>query len=136
MVFGSLGVFVAQGRAVWVAKKTPGNPEDVAWNVARGGRFDNVRWSDWPIKGVKLAIRGFLLSELDFGGVDIMVDAENNWYILEINSAPSQTSPYRQECVAKVFDYIIENGKDTIPIADRIGGYLKFIHPTLDYSAY
>ena len=129
-------VFVAQGRAVWVAKKTPGNPEDVAWNVARGGRFDNVRWSDWPIKGVKLAIRGFLLSELDFGGVDIMVDAENNWYILEINSAPSQTSPYRQECVAKVFDYIIENGKDTIPIADRIGGYLKFIHPTLDYSAY
>ena len=65
-----------------------------------------------------------------------MVDAENNWYILEINSAPSQTSPYRQECVAKVFDYIIENGKDTIPLVSRPGGYLQFIHPVLDRSAY
>jgi len=129
-------VFVAQGRAVWVVKKTPGNPEDVAWNVARGGRFDNVSWNNWPLKGVKLAIGGFLLSGLDFGGVDIMIDAQNNWYILEINSAPSQTSPYRQKCVAKVFDYIIENGKDIIPLVRRPGGYLKFIHPALDYSAY
>ena len=41
-------VMVVQNRVAWVAKKTPGNPEDVAWNVARGGRFDNVRWGEWP----------------------------------------------------------------------------------------
>lgn len=128
-------VFVANGRAVWVAKKTPGNPEDVAWNVARGGRFDNVRWDDWPLKAVKKSVEAFELSGLDFGGVDVMVDKNNNVFVLEINSAPSQTSPYRQQCVAKVFDYIVENGTKTIPLIGKPGGYLKFIHPAVEPRA-
>lgn len=131
-------VFVCQGRAVWVAKKTPGNPEDVAWNVARGGRFDNVSWSEWNCKMVKTAIEAFNLSSLDFGGVDVMVDKVGMCYVLEINSAPSQTSPYRQNCVAKVFDSILANDgkKDRIPLSEKKGLYLKFIHPALDKGAY
>lgn len=128
-------VAVVQGRAVWVAQKTPGNPEDVAWNVAKGGRFDNVRWNDWPLKAVKVAIEAFNLSSLDFGGVDVMVDAEGEVYVLEINSAPSLTSPYRQECFAKAFDYIIENDKQRIPLVNERGGYTKFIHPALEPKA-
>lgn len=128
-------VFVAQGRAVWVAKKTPGNPKDVAWNVARGGRFDNVRFADWPLKAVKTSIAAFNLSSLDFGGVDIMVDAGGGCYVLEINSAPSQTSPYRQGCVAKVFDYMLVTGKERIPLKQEKGGYTKFIHPAIDANA-
>lgn len=128
-------VFVAQGRVVWVAQKTPGNPDDIAWNVARGGRFDNVRFGEWPLRVVKCAIEGFNLSGLDFGGVDVMVDAEGRPYILEINSAPSQTSPYRQSCVAKVFDYIIENGKGNIPLTEARGGWRKFIHPAVSDEA-
>ena len=124
-------VFVAQGRAVWVARKTPGNPGDVAWNVAQGGRFDNVRWGDWPLKVVKNAIEAFNLSGLDFGGVDVIVDADGNPYTIEINSAPSQTSPYRQGCVARVFDYIVRNGKGNIPLITERGGWRKFIHPAL-----
>lgn len=128
-------VCVAQGRAVWVVKKTPSNPEDIAWNVAKGGRFDNIRWKEWPLKVVKTAIKGFNLSGLDFGGVDVMVDAEGKCYILEINSAPSLTSPYRQECMAKVFDYMVLNGKEPIPLVKELGGYKKFIHPALCESA-
>lgn len=124
-------VFVVQGRAIAVAQKTPENPNDVAWNVAKGGRFDNVRWDDWPLKAVKNSIDAFNLSGLDFGGVDVMIDAQGNCYILEINSAPSLTSPYRQECFAKAFDYIIRNGKKHIPLVDRKGGYTKFIHPAV-----
>jgi len=124
-------VFVVSGRAVAVAQKTPGNPEDVAWNVAKGGRFDNVNWDKWPLKVVKTAIAGFELSSLDFGGVDVMVDKWGEAYILEINSAPSLTSPYRQECMAKAFDYIIENGKERIPLQAERGGYTKFIHPAV-----
>lgn len=124
-------VFIVQGRAVWVAQKTPSNPEAIAWNVAQGGRFDNVRWNDWPLKTVKTAIAAFNLTELDFGGVDLMVDKNNNVYVLEINSAPSQTSPYRQECTAKAFDYVIEYGKKRIPLIEEKGGYLKFIHPAI-----
>ncbi len=124
-------VFVMQGRAVCVAQKTPGNPDDVAWNVAKGGRFDNVRWDDWPLKAVKRSIEAFNLSGLDFGGVDVMVDAEGETYVLEINSAPSLTSPYRQECMAKGFDWIVENGRDRLPLVKERGGYKKFIHPAI-----
>lgn len=124
-------VFVVQGRVVCVAEKTPGNKDDVAWNVARGGRFDNVRWDEWPLKAVKRSLEAFNLSGLDFGGVDVMVDQEGGCYILEINSAPSLTSPYRQECMAKAFDWIVEHGKDHIPLTEERGGYRKFIHPAV-----
>lgn len=122
-------VFVVQGRAVCVAEKTPANKEDIAWNVAKGGRFDNVRWDAWNVKAVRVAIEAFNLSGLDFGGVDVMVDANGDCTILEINSAPSLTSPYRQQCMAKAFDYIVENDKQRIPLVNERGGYLKFIHP-------
>jgi len=128
-------VAVVQGRAVWVVEKTPGNPDDVGWNVAKGGRFDNVKWNDWPLKVVKTAIEAFNLSSLDFGGVDVMVDEDNNAYVLEINSAPSLTSPYRQECFAKAFDWIVERGKERISLVDRLGGYTKFIHPAIEPKA-
>jgi hypothetical protein len=128
-------VFMAQGRVVWVASKTPGNPDAVAWNVARGGRFDNVRWDQWPLKAIRVARDAFLLSSLDFGGVDIMVDAEGNAYVLEINSAPSQTSPYRQEATAKAFDYIVNYGKDRIDVTEEKGGWRKFIHPAISNEA-
>ena len=128
-------VAVVQGRAVWVAEKTPGNKDDLAWNVAKGGRFDNVRWDAWPLKVVRVAIEGFNLSTLDFGGVDVMVDKDGNATILEINSAPSLTSPYRQECFAKAFDWIINNDKNRIPLVEARGGYSKFIHPALTDKA-
>jgi glutathione synthase/RimK-type ligase-like ATP-grasp enzyme len=123
------------GRAVWVAEKTPANKADIAWNVAKGGRFDNVRWSNWPLKAVKIAIKAFNLSNLDFGGVDVMVDAQGDVTVLEINSAPSLTSPYRQECMAKAFDYTLEHGKERMPLTEEDGQYLKFIHPALDNKA-
>lgn len=128
-------VTFVQGRVVWVAQKTPGDPNAIAWNVARGGRFDNVRWDAWPLRAVRVAREAFVLSGLDFGAVDIMVDADGRPYVLEINSAPSQTSPYRQECMAKAFDYIVRNGKDSIPVIAERGGYKKFIHPALTHEA-
>lgn len=128
-------VTFVQGRVSWVARKTPADPNAVAWNVARGGRFDNVRWDEWPLKAVRISREAFMLSGLDFGAVDVMVDADGNAYVLEINSAPSQTSPYRQECMAKCFDYLIANGKQTIGVTDQRGGWKKFIHPALSPEA-
>lgn len=124
-------VCVVQGRVAWVAKKTPSNPDDIAWNVANGGRFDNVRWNEWNLRAVRVAVEAFNLSKLDFGGVDVMVAPDGHCYILEINSAPSLTSPYRQECMAKCFDWIVNNGKKRIPLIEGRGGYRKFIHPAV-----
>jgi glutathione synthase/RimK-type ligase-like ATP-grasp enzyme len=126
-------VMVVQNRVAWVAKKTPGNPEDVAWNVAQGGRFDNVKWGEWPMRVILAALAAAKVGGLDFGGVDVMVDAEGNPYVLEVNSAPSQTSPYRQQCLAKCFDYIVTNGKAQFPafeFADTIG-WKTVIHPAV-----
>lgn len=128
-------VFIVSGRAVAVAKKTPGNPQDVAWNVAQGGRFDNVSWDDWPLKVVRYAIEAFNLTSLDFGGVDVMVADDGAVYVIEINSAPSLTSPYRQQSMAKAFDYIVTNGKDRIGLVPERGGYRKFIHPAVTDNA-
>jgi len=124
-------VFVVQGRAVAVANKIPNDAMAIAWNVAQGGAFENVRWKDWPLKAVRIAIEGFNLSGLDFGGVDVMIDGEGAVYILEINSAPSLTSDYRQTCMAKAFDWIVEHGKVKIPLSKELGGYRKFIHPAV-----
>lgn len=123
-------VFVVSGRVACVAKKTPADEKAIAWNVAQGGRFDNVRWGEWPIEAIRVAIKAFLMSGLDFGGVDVMVDADGKAYVLEINSAPSLTSPYRQECMAKCFDYIVENGKSHIETGDE-GTWRAYVHPAV-----
>ncbi len=101
-------VMVVAGRAAWVARKTPSNPEDIAWNVARGGRFDNLRWGEWPMSVVYEALRAARESGTDFCGVDVMVDAVGTPYILEVNSAPSHTSPYRQQATAKALANLIQ----------------------------
>lgn len=124
-------VFVHQGRVVWVAKKTPGNPDDVAWNVSKGGRFDNVRWSNWPLTVVNAALIAWDLSKLHFAGIDVMEDEMGNAYVLEANSAPSQTSPYRQECVARAFDWMqAHNNYERKPFDEVIAyNWKDAIHP-------
>ena len=105
-------VYVVNGKVVAVAQKTPADPNAVAWNVAQGGRFDNVRWGDWNLKACQAAILAALISKTDFCGVDVMVDKDGNPFVLEVNSAPSMTSDYRQSVFAKAFDWIIEKGND------------------------
>lgn len=130
-------VCIVQGRAVWVANKTPDNANALAWNVAQGGRFDNVRWDDWPLKVVKTACDIFPHTGLDFGGVDVMwVEGQRRAVVVEVNSAMSVTSPYRQEATAKAFDHIMRSeNKDRIGIIEEKGGYKKFIHPALSNEA-
>lgn len=127
-------VFVCQNRAVWVTKKTPGNPDDVAWNVAQGGRFDNVRWDDWNTKVIDAALKAAKISGTDFCGVDVMVDGDGYPYVLEVNSAPSQTSPYRQSCVGKVIACIVRSGsKQPMPDIEWNARrtYKSYIHPAV-----
>ena len=134
-------VFCVQGRIACIARKTPGDPNQVAWNVAQGGRFDHVRWGDWAISMARRALDAFNVSGLDFGGVDVMVDGEGQAYIIEINSAPSLplkedgTPTHRQECMSKCMDYMLDHGKDRIPLVERRGGWKKFVHPAISDEA-
>lgn len=128
-------VYVVHGRVVTVARKTPSNPDAIAWNVAQGGRFDVVRWDDWPLAACHLAVKAFELSGLDFSGVDMMLDDEGTPYVIELNSAPSLpfnsdgTPSYRHKCMAKAFNWIDEHGRETEPVSDN--GWRGLIHPSI-----
>ena len=124
-------VFIVSGKVVWVANKIPGNPEDVTWNVAQGGKFENIKWGSWHLPTMKAAVEAFKLSGLDFGGVDMMLDKDQRPYLIEINSAPSQTSPYRQSCTAKAFDYVVQNGKDFLEFEGKYDNWRDWIHPAI-----
>lgn len=129
-------VYVVQGRAVTVAEKHPDDPTQVAWNVAQGGEFKVVRWGDWHLPSVRVAIEAMRVAKLDFGGVDVMVDHDGVPYVIEINSAPSLpflsdgSVSYRQKCMAKAFMYIYDNGKDWIEPTDG-EGWRDYIHPAI-----
>lgn len=129
--------YVVSGRIVTVARKTPENPDAVAWNVAQGGRFDVVRWGDWDMEGARVALEAFKHSGLDFSGVDVMVDENCRAYVIELNSAPSLpllsdgSRSYRQECMAKAFRYIYHNGKEFFPEVQEFNGWRDVIHPAV-----
>ncbi len=125
-------VFVVNGRVPCVASKAPNKDGGVAWNVSQGGKFENVRWGDWPLMAIEVAIKAFKLSGLDFGGVDVMVDKAGKAYVLEINSACSLTSPYRQSCFTRCFDWIVQNGHEWMEPDPKMMGYGRFIHPCMD----
>ena len=120
-----------QGRVAWVAEKIPANPEAIAWNVAQGGKFINCNWKNWPIKAVEACYLAYQESGLWLAGIDVMIDAKGKPYILEVNSAPSHTSPYRQQCTAKCIDYYITTSKEEIPLDTNYKKYLRYIHPAI-----
>jgi len=130
-------VYVVSGRVATVARKTPGDPSAVAWNVAQGGRFDVVPWGEWPMEGVRVALEAFQHSGLDFSGVDVMLDASGRAYVIELNSAPSLpllsdgSISYRQKVMAKCFKYIHDNTLDHFEMPTDFRRYTTVIHPAV-----
>jgi glutathione synthase/RimK-type ligase-like ATP-grasp enzyme len=132
-------IYVVQGRVAMVAEKTPADPGAIAWNHHLGGSFENVRWKEWPRAACLEGIKACVALGLDFGGIDVITDGEGTPYVLEGNSAPSMTSEYRQQCFAKVFNYIRKNGKERIQLTkqpkDRKSIYPYIIHPAVAEEA-
>jgi glutathione synthase/RimK-type ligase-like ATP-grasp enzyme len=121
-----------QGLVAWVANKIPKDPQAIAWNVAQGGKFENVLWKKWPINVIETAYKAYKLSGLYLGGVDVMVDKDGRSYVLEINSAPSHTSPYRKQCTTKCIDYGITNKNFSyLNPNENFKKYSKWLHPAL-----
>jgi glutathione synthase/RimK-type ligase-like ATP-grasp enzyme len=124
-------VYVVNGRVAAVAEKIPEDPKAIGWNHALGATFNNVKWRAWPIAGCQLAIAAAKVSGLDFTGVDIMEGPDHQFYVLELNSAPSLTSGYRQKVFAKVFDWIIEEGNEYMDYDVYKPSWKTLIHPAL-----
>jgi len=121
-----------QGLVAWVANKIPKDPQAIAWNVAQGSKFENVLWKKWPINVIETAYKAYKLSGLYLGGVDVMVDKDGRSYVLEINSAPSHTSPYRKQCTTKCIDYGITNKNFSyLNPNENFKKYSRWLHPAL-----
>lgn len=123
-------VFVVSGKVAAVAIKIPENADAAAWNHAAGAVFDNLRWDAWPLKACEAAIKATKTVGLDFGAVDVIEDAQGNPYVLEVNTAPAVDSEYRQQCIAKTLDYIIENNSDWMETG-AVNGWRDVIHPAI-----
>lgn len=123
-------VFVVKGRVICVCEKFVDDPNQVAWNNAQGGHFQNIKFSDWPIKACVEAVKAFGLSGLDFGAVDVIQERDVP-YVLEINSAPTITSEYRQSCLAKALAWTIGGQETPEVFPDRVKGWRRLVHPAI-----
>lgn len=126
-------VMVAQGRATWVIEKEPKDKGSISWGCVQDGEFDYVGWEDWNLAAVDNAIRSFNCSKLDFGAVDVIVDANGKAYTLEVNTAPYLTT-YYAETLGKALKYMVEKGKDKLPV-NVIANWKNFIHPAVSEKA-
>jgi glutathione synthase/RimK-type ligase-like ATP-grasp enzyme len=140
-------VHVAQGRVVSVMEKTVDDPNQVAWNWCKGGKFTYVKWGEWNMPMVKAAILAHNISGLDFSGVDVIYDeVVDKAYVLEINSAPS-LAEYDSTCMAKCLDWMIGGirnfpnkwvKKERLKLGppDMHSEWRSYIHPAISSKAY
>jgi len=133
------GIFVFNNRITSVIEKLPkidGANNNIAWNVAQGTHaFENVGWDTWPLKACVLALKAVNAIGLDFGRIDIIAKGDE-YYVLEVNSAHSLTSDYRQECFAKALDYYITNDSvvnkyESLEDFKKVKSFKSIIHPAL-----
>lgn len=128
-------VFVLDGRIVFVVEKIVEDTTAKAWNVEQGGRFENVRFGSWNLEVCRKAIDAIKLAGLDFGAVDVMSKGDEV-YVLEVNTSPHITADYWSSCVAKAFDYTINNGvMEPFNINMDNAKWRNFVHPALSDEA-
>lgn len=127
-------VMVAQGRALWMIDKEPKDKNAISWGCVQDGEFEYVGWDDWCLPAVDVAIQSFNHSRLDFGAVDVIVDAAGKAYTMEINTAPYLT-PYYAEGVGKAIKYMLENGKKRLPTTGN-GNWKNLIHPAISEKVF
>jgi len=102
--------YIINQRLAWIAEKFVKDKTQLAWNSAQGGEFINIPIENYReyFQGVCSAIDASVFAKIDFCGVDVIMDKDGKYYVLELNSAPSLTEIHRQRIFANVFDYVIE----------------------------
>lgn len=106
-------VHCAHGRILnYLEKPNPGNGQ-IAWNRAVNGEaFTNVRWADYDSRIALECLKAVKALKLDFAGVDVIVDAQGNPYILELNTSPTlNSSEYSMSRYAKYFDWLAKSNE-------------------------
>lgn len=119
---------VLQGRVLSVIEKSAKDEKDITFSQ---GTTSILYWSEWPMDGVRKAVEAVALSGLDYAGVDVIADKDGKHYVLELNTCPLLEGSYQQESFAKGFDWVVEKGRDTIPLKSGAETWKKYIHPAM-----
>lgn len=130
-------VYVLCGKVLQIEEKTVPDPTVVAWGNDRSN-FTNVRWGAWDLRVADEAIRAVNLSELHYGAVDVIVTADGEPYVLEVNTGPDLYSrsdgsmSYVQKTMAAGLVWHCDNGWDHIVTDhDAISSYRDLLHPSM-----
>lgn len=97
-------VFVFQGRCIKVARRYCDDPNQIAWNIAVGGKTVRIKKESWPLMAIEKAIKATVRLGLDYAAVDVIVDAAGTVYVLEANTAPGLD---REETIKKLGQYLV-----------------------------
>lgn len=123
-------VFVAQNRVFGMIEKQPENKEDISWGCIADGMFVYTPWSYWPTEVTRVALGAIKMTGLDFAAIDVIVDASGQAYVLETNTAPWCNSEYWQKCHGKIFNYMINQTRDSFPDTEKYD-WQSIIHPAM-----
>ena len=77
----------------WHIQKRIGDPDEIAWNYKNGGKFINVRNTEYSVfqEAIEISKKILEMRRMSFGAIDFIVDMDNSVFFIEINSAPGFT---------------------------------------------
>lgn len=122
-------IFVAFGRVWAVSEKNVVDKAAVAWNFAQGGRFDILRWGEWPTKACYYAILASRLTGSVVASYDFM-RYQNKWYCLEGNTSTRLTGLYKQRALKQILIYH-EKNPECLDLPPDKRDYSLYLHPAL-----
>ena len=104
-------IFIWQGRIFECSIKAPRieRYNMLVRNFGNGWKFMYKNRLDTPQGLRKYARDAVSISGLDFGGVDCCIDKKGNYYIFEINSAPSLIERKAEKLATKITNFMEEN---------------------------
>jgi len=105
-------VFVFQGRCIQVARRYCDDPNQIAWNIAVGGKTVRVKRESWPLEAIKSAILATEKLGLDYAAIDVIIDTQGKPYVLEANTAPGLE---REETIKKLGQLFIWSETHEVP---------------------
>lgn len=103
-------VHVGHGKILCVLEKS-GSKETLSWNRAQTGLSAVlVEPKQWNVEVIKASIKAARAIQMDFAGVDVLVDKDGKVYVIELNTTPLMESDMHiLEQYAQYFDWLADS---------------------------
>lgn len=103
-------VHVGHGKILCILEK-PGHPDKISWNRAQTNLSAVLLQPvEWDLAVIRESIKAVKAIQMDFAGVDVIVDRQGKAYVIELNTTPLMLSDtHIQEQYARYFDWLAES---------------------------